>query len=80
MVPVRNDELFLPLAMDSLLFQNYPQFEIVILDNQSTDRTAEICREYECCDGRVRDVPDTVNRISQTRETILRRSLPVSSA
>ena len=64
MVPVLNGELFLPLALDSLLAQDYTQFEIVILDNQSTDRTAEICREYERCDGRVRYIPDTVNRIS----------------
>jgi glycosyltransferase involved in cell wall biosynthesis len=64
MVPVLNGELFLPLALDCLLAQDYPQFEIVILDNQSTDRTAEICREYERRDARVRYVPDTVNRIS----------------
>lgn len=64
MVPVLNGELFLPLALDSLLAQDYPQFEIVILDNQSTDRTPEICREYERRDGRVRYVRDTVNRIS----------------
>lgn len=64
MVPVLNGELFLPLALDSLLAQDYPQFEIVVLDNQSTDRTAEICREYKRRDGRVRYVPDTVNRIS----------------
>lgn len=64
MVPVLNGELFLPLALDSLLAQDYPQFEIVILDNQSTDRTAEICREYERRDVRVRYVLDTVNRIS----------------
>jgi len=64
MVPVLNGELFLPLALDSLLAQDYPQFEIVILDNQSTDRTAEICREYECRDVRVKYVLDTVNRIS----------------
>ena len=64
MVPVLNGELFLPLALDSLLAQDYTQFEIVILDNQSTDRTAEICREYERCNRQVRYVPDTVNRIS----------------
>lgn len=64
MVPVLNGELFLPLALDSLLVQDYPKFEIVILDNQSTDRTAEICREYARRDARVRYVLDTVNRIS----------------
>jgi glycosyltransferase involved in cell wall biosynthesis len=64
MVPVLNGELFLSLALDSLLAQDYPKFEIVILDNQSTDRTPVICREYERRDERVRYVPDTVNRIS----------------
>lgn len=64
MVPVLNGELFLPLALDSLLAQGYQHFEIVILDNQSTDRTAEICRAYACRDPRVRYVLDTVNRIS----------------
>jgi glycosyltransferase involved in cell wall biosynthesis len=64
MVPVLNGELFLPLALNSLLAQDYQNFEIVILDNQSTDRTAEICREYARRDARVRYVLDTVNRIS----------------
>lgn len=64
MVPVLNGELFLPLALESLLVQDYAQFEIVILDNQSTDRTPEICREYARRDTRVKYVPDTINRIS----------------
>lgn len=64
MVPVLNGELFLPLALESLLAQDYSQFEVVILDNQSTDRTAEICREYAHRDMRVKYVLDTVNRIS----------------
>ena len=64
MVPVLNGELFLPLALDSLLAQDYQHFEIVILDNQSTDRTAEICRAYACRGARVRYVLDTVNRSS----------------
>ena len=64
MVPVLNGELFLPSALESLLAQDYSQFEIVILDNQSTDRTAEICREYARRDPRVKYVLDAVNRIS----------------
>ena len=64
MVPVLNGELFLPLALDSLLAQDYPHFEVIILDNQSTDRTGEICRDYERRDARVKYVLDMVNRIS----------------
>jgi glycosyltransferase involved in cell wall biosynthesis len=64
MVPVLNGDLFLPSALDSLLAQDYPDFEIIILDNQSTDRTGEICRDYAQRDARVKYVLDTVNRIS----------------
>ncbi len=64
MVPVLNGELFLSMALDSLLAQDYPHFEVVILDNQSTDRTAEICCEYRRRDVRVKYVLDSVNRIS----------------
>lgn len=64
MMPVLNGESFLPLALDSLLAQDYPNFEIVILDNQSTDRTGEICRQYQRQDSRIRYIRDVVNRIS----------------
>ncbi|OLC96871.1 MAG: hypothetical protein AUH86_08720 [Acidobacteria bacterium 13_1_40CM_4_58_4] len=64
MMPVLNGELFLPFALDSLLSQAYESFEIVILDNQSTDRTPDICREYARRDGRIRYILDDVNRIT----------------
>jgi glycosyltransferase involved in cell wall biosynthesis len=64
MMPVLNGELFIPMALDSLLAQEYTHFEIIILDNQSTDRTPAICRDYEGRDKRVKYVLDTVNRIS----------------
>ena len=80
MVPVLNGEIFLPLALDSLLAQDYTQFEIVILDNQSTDRTAEICHEYERRDGRVRYVPDTINRISHDAADALQAAtIPIAA-
>jgi len=64
LMPVMNGELFLPFALDSLLAQNYPLFEIIILDNQSTDRTEEICCAYAMRDGRIRYMRDSVNRIT----------------
>jgi len=53
-VPVYNGELFLAEALDSLLAQTFSDFEIVICDNASTDRTREICLEYASRDSRVR--------------------------
>jgi glycosyltransferase involved in cell wall biosynthesis len=53
-MPVYNGERFVSEALDSLLAQTYQNFEIVIADNASTDRTEEICRAYEARDPRVR--------------------------
>lgn len=53
-MPVYNCERFIRQALDSLLAQDYENFELVISDNASTDRTAEICREYAARDKRIR--------------------------
>jgi glycosyltransferase involved in cell wall biosynthesis len=55
-IPVYNGESFLAQALDSLLAQTFHDFEIVISDNASTDRTPEICRAYARRDPRVRYV------------------------
>ena len=51
---VWNGETFLREAIESLLGQDYENIELVILDNLSTDATAEICQEYVRKDPRVR--------------------------
>lgn len=53
-VPVYDAEAYLAEALDSLLAQSFEDFEIVISDNASTDRTAEIGRSYQARDTRVR--------------------------
>jgi len=53
-MPVYNGEEALPKALDALLNQTFSDFEIVICDNASTDRTEEICRLYVSRDKRIR--------------------------
>lgn len=53
-LPVYNGQNYLAQTMDSLLAQTYRDFELVIADNASTDRTEVICREYAAADGRIR--------------------------
>jgi glycosyltransferase involved in cell wall biosynthesis len=53
-IPAYNGEKYLPAALDSLLAQSFKDFEIVISDNASTDRTYEICQAYEVKDTRIR--------------------------
>ena len=54
LVPARDEELNLRPCLDSLLQQDYSNFEILVLDDNSSDRTLEIIREYEAKHPRVR--------------------------
>lgn len=53
-MPVFNGENFLENALDSILTQTFTDFELIISDNASTDRTQDICRAYEARDSRIR--------------------------
>ncbi len=53
-LPVFNGDQFLEEALDSILAQTFTDFELIISDNASTDRTAEICRAYAARDPRIR--------------------------
>ena len=53
-MPVRNGQKYIREALDSLLAQTLTDLEIVICDNNSTDTTEAICREYQARDSRVR--------------------------
>src|SRR5207253_648120 len=52
-MPVYDGERFIASALDSLLGQDYENFELLISDNASTDGTGEICRAYERRDARI---------------------------
>jgi hypothetical protein len=53
-LPVYNGEDHLAAAIESLLAQDYDDFELHICDNASTDSTAAIARRYSALDRRVR--------------------------
>jgi glycosyltransferase involved in cell wall biosynthesis len=53
-LPVFNGEDYVKQAIDSILSQTYTDFEFVISDNASTDRTEEICRSYAAKDPRIK--------------------------
>lgn len=60
-MPVFNGEPFIQEAIDSLLTQTFTDFELVISDNASTDRTESICRSYAARDERVRYLRNRTN-------------------
>jgi glycosyltransferase involved in cell wall biosynthesis len=51
---VYNGERFIEKALDSILNQTFTDFELIISDNASTDRTGDICQRYAQNDRRIR--------------------------
>jgi glycosyltransferase involved in cell wall biosynthesis len=54
LTPVYNMGEFLTECIESVLNQNYKNFEYIIVNNRSTDRTLEIAKEYAAKDSRIR--------------------------
>jgi len=61
-MPIYNGEEYVRDALDSLLAQTHNNFELIISDNGSTDKTEQICRWYAARDSRIRYVRQAVNR------------------
>ena len=52
-MPLYNEERYLRQTLDSLIAQDYANFQIIISDNGSVDGTSNICQEYAAKDQRV---------------------------
>src|SRR5689334_670071 len=53
-MPVYNGEAFLAEALEALLAQTMSDLEIVISDNNSSDRTGQIAQEFASRDSRIK--------------------------
>jgi glycosyltransferase involved in cell wall biosynthesis len=61
-LPVYNGANYLREALNSILAQTYPRWELILSDNGSTDATESICREYAARDARIRYYREKTNR------------------
>lgn len=66
-VPVYNAEKYLRRCIDSVLAQTYTDFELLLIDDGSKDKSGEICDEYAIKDNRVRVVHKDNTGVSDTR-------------
>ncbi len=53
-VPVYNTEMFLSKCINSVLEQSYSDFELILVDDGSTDNSSHICDEYVKTDNRIK--------------------------
>lgn len=61
LIPVYNREELIGKTLNSALNQTYDNFEIIVVDNASTDNTWEIIQKYEKQDGRIKAFRNNTN-------------------
>ena len=72
-MPVYNAEKYLVQAIESVLNQTYPHFELIIINDGSVDRSKEIILSYT--DPRIRYIENPVNLgISKTRNLCVKEA------
>ena len=57
-IPVYNVEKYIHQCLDSVMEQTFKDFEVIILDDGSTDNSGNICDEYAHKDSRVKVIHD----------------------
>ena len=66
-VPVYNTESFLRKCLDSIINQTYTNFEAVLVDDGSTDRSGAICDEYALKDDRLKVIHQENQGVTMAR-------------
>lgn len=61
-LPVYNGEKFLQESLDSIMSQSFQNWELIIVDDCSTDKSPQIMDEYASCDDRIRIIHNSTNK------------------
>jgi glycosyltransferase involved in cell wall biosynthesis len=71
-VPVYNVELYLKKCIDSILAQTFTNFEVILVNDGSIDKSGEICNEYARVDQRVKVINQNYGGVSAARNAGLK--------
>jgi len=74
-VPVYNVELYLRECLDSVLRQTYEYFEVILVNDGSTDLSGQICDEYALKDKRVKVIHKENGGLSDARNVGLENAV-----
>ncbi len=73
-LPVYNADKYLRDCIQSILEQTYPNFELIIVDDGSTDKTSEICKDFAERDPRIRYYRQINRGVSSARNFALTKA------
>lgn len=73
-IPVHNKEAYINKTLDSVLSQTWYNFELILVDDGSTDNSGVICDQYALKDKRIKVVHQKNAGVSVARNTGIRAS------
>ncbi len=68
-MPAKNAALFLPYCLDSIINQSYKNWELLVVNDHSTDNTFEILKQYNRKDSRIKVLQNRGNGIIAALQT-----------
>lgn len=71
-VPVYNTEKYVSKCIESILNQTYSNFQLIIVDDESSDRSLDICKKYAKTDSRIRIIENKHHGLIHSRKTGLK--------
>ena len=74
-IPVYNAESYLPCCLDSILAQQFTDYEVILVDDGSTDRSPAICDAYAAGHSQIHCLHQANNGHTAARQTGVRASL-----
>lgn len=78
-IPIYNGARFLEATLDSVLQQTYKNYELILVDDGSTDETPQICDEYAKKDSRIKVCHQKNGGMSKARDVGYQMALPDTS-
>ena len=73
-IPIYNVEKYLVRCIESILNQSYKSFELILINDGSTDKSGEICDLYKSKDKRIKVIHKVNNGASEARNTGIENS------
>lgn len=73
-VPVYNSDRYLKKCLNSILAQTFPDFELILIDDGSTDLSGQICDEYSEKDSRIIVIHKDNTGVSDSRNFGLKKA------
>ncbi|MDU6823329.1 glycosyltransferase family 2 protein [Intestinibacter bartlettii] len=73
-VPVYNTSTYLRRCLDSILEQDFTSYEVICVNDGSTDNSLEILREYEKKSEKIKVINQVNSGVAKTRNTALKHA------